>query len=89
MGEVFKKMQVNGPEGLKLARKKSLAVSVACMAMYGPAPGLKGRTFELWVFNRWFFFNICVHSIQLWGEDEDDDEDMFTEIEGKLIFSCT
>ena len=30
----FKKMQVNGPEGLKLARKKSLAVSVACMAIY-------------------------------------------------------
>ena len=40
-------MQVNGLEGKKLARKKSLAVGVACMATYGPAPGLKGRTFEL------------------------------------------
>ena len=34
-------MQVNGPEGQKLARKKSLAVSVACMAINGPAQGLK------------------------------------------------
>ena len=33
-GEVLEKMQVNGPEGKKLARKKSLAVSVACMARY-------------------------------------------------------
>ena len=30
----WKKIQVNGPEGLKLARKNSLAVSVACMATY-------------------------------------------------------
>ena len=28
------KMQVNGPERYKLARKKSLAVSVTCMATY-------------------------------------------------------
>ena len=40
-------MQVNGPEGYKVARKKSLAVGVACMAIYGPAPG-----FEFWVLNR-------------------------------------
>ena len=33
-GEVWKKMQVNGLEGLKLARKKALAVCVACMARY-------------------------------------------------------
>ena len=33
-GEVFENMQVNGPKGKKLTRKKSLAVSVACMAMY-------------------------------------------------------
>ena len=33
-GEVLGKMQVNGPEGYKLARKKSQAVSVACVAIY-------------------------------------------------------
>ena len=33
--------------------KKALAVGVACMAVYRPAFGLKGRTFELWVLNRW------------------------------------
>ena len=33
-GEVFEKMQVNGPVEEKLARKKSLAVGVACMAVY-------------------------------------------------------
>ena len=32
-----------------------MAVDIACMALYGPAPGLKGRTFELWVLNRWIF----------------------------------
>ena len=48
----MEKMQVNGPEGSKLARKKSVAVGVACRAMYGQAPGLKGRTFKLWVLNR-------------------------------------
>ena len=30
----LEKMQVNGPVRYKLARKKSLAVSVACMAVY-------------------------------------------------------
>ena len=33
-----------------LARKKSLARGVAT---YGPPPGFKGRTFELWVLNKW------------------------------------
>ena len=33
-GEVLEKMQVNGPEGQKEARKKSLVVSVACVAIY-------------------------------------------------------
>ena len=33
-GEILEKMQVNGPEGSKQARKKSLAVSVACMAIH-------------------------------------------------------
>ena len=39
--ELLEKRQVNGPEGYKLVRKKSLAVGVACMATHGPAPGLK------------------------------------------------
>ena len=34
IGKGFGKMQVNGPEGYKEARKKSLAVSIACMATY-------------------------------------------------------
>ena len=37
------------------ARKKSLAVSVACMAIYWPTPGFKGRTFKLCVLTRWDF----------------------------------
>ena len=51
----MEKMQVNGLEQQKYARKKSLAVSVACMAIYGPAPGLKKKTriFYLWVLYRW------------------------------------
>ena len=54
-------MQVNGPDGWKLAKKKSLAVSVASMAIYSPTPGFKGRTFKLCVLTRWDF-NICVLS---------------------------
>ena len=30
----MKKMQENGPEGYKAARKKFVAVSVACLAIY-------------------------------------------------------
>ena len=48
----MEKMQVNGPEGLKWARKKFLAVSVACMAIYWPTPGFKVRTFKLCVLIR-------------------------------------
>ena len=54
-GAFGQKMHVNGPLGSKLASRKSLAVGVACMAIYGPAPGFKGRTFELFVLNRRFF----------------------------------
>ena len=43
IGRGFGKMQVNGPEEQKLSRKKSLAVSVACMARYWPTPGFKGK----------------------------------------------
>ena len=31
---------------------EEMAAGVACMAIYGPAPGFKGRAFEFWVFNR-------------------------------------
>ena len=57
-------MQVNGPEGQKLARKKSLAVSIACIAIQWPTPGLKGRAFKLCAVNRWDF-NFCVRSSPL------------------------
>ena len=50
----------------KQERKKSLAVSVACMAIYWPTPGFKGRTFKLWVLTRWDF-NFCVRSSPLRG----------------------
>ena len=36
-------MQVNGPDGQKVAWKKSLPVSAACMATYWPTPGFKGE----------------------------------------------
>ena len=32
---------------VEISEEEILAVGVACMAIYGPAPGLKGRTFEL------------------------------------------
>ena len=41
-----------------------MAVSVACMAIYWPTPGFKGRTFKLCVLNRWDF-NFCVRSSPL------------------------
>ena len=59
-------MQVNGPEGQKEARKKSLAVSVACMVIYCPTKGLKGRTFKLCVLTR-RDFNFCVRRSPLRG----------------------
>ena len=65
-GEILEKMQVNGPEGQKQARKKSLAVSIAGMAIYQPTPGFKERTFQLCVLTRWDF-NFCVCSSHLRG----------------------
>ena len=62
-------IQVNGPERYKLAKKRPLAVSVACMAICWPTPGFKGRTWKLCVLNRWGF-NFCVCSSplrSLWG----------------------
>ena len=46
--------------------KNSLAVSVACMAIYWPIPGFKGRTFKLCVLTRWDF-NFCVRCSPLRG----------------------
>ena len=57
-------MQVNGPEEKKLARKKSLAVSEAYVAVHWPTPGFKGTSFKLCVLNRWDF-NFCVRSSPL------------------------
>ena len=50
----------------KQERKKSLAVSIACMAIYWPTSGFKGRTFKLCVLTRWDF-NFCVCSSPLRG----------------------
>ena len=47
-------------------RKKSLAVSVACMAIYCPTLGFKGKMFKLCVLTRWDF-NFCVRSSPLQG----------------------
>ena len=55
-------MQVNGPEDEKLARKKALAVSVACTDL----PQALNRNFKLCVYNRWDF-NFCVRSSPLRG----------------------
>ena len=48
-------MQVSGPEGYKLAKLKSLARSVACIAVLGPTTGLKGRILLLRVLKTWGF----------------------------------
>ena len=39
------------------------------MAIYGPAPGIKEKTFELWVLNRWWvdgtMYKLIPHSGEL------------------------
>ena len=40
------------------------AESIACLAIYWPTPGFKGRTFKLCVLTRWDF-NFCVRSSPL------------------------
>ena len=50
----------------KQERKKSLAASVACMAIYWPTPGFKGRTSTLCLLTRWDL-NFCVPSSTLRG----------------------
>ena len=46
---------------VELAKEETLAVSVACVAVYWPTRGFKGRTFQLCVLIRWDF-NFCVRS---------------------------
>ena len=47
-------------------RKKFMAVSTACMAIYWPSPGFRGRTFKLCVLSR-RDFKFCVRSSPPWG----------------------
>ena len=49
---------------VEIRKKKSLAVSLACMAIYWPSPGFKGRTSKPCFLNRWDF-NFCVRSSPL------------------------
>ena len=44
--------------------EKSLAVSIACMAIYWPTTGFKGRMFKLCVLTRWDL-SFCVRSSPL------------------------
>ena len=60
-------------------RKKSLAVGIACMAIYWPTPGFKGRTFKLCVLIRWDF-NFCNQQRQntiIWRLDSTSDNRAF------------
>ena len=59
---------MNRPEGYTLARKKSLAVSAARMAIFRPTPGFKGITFKLCVLIRWDL-NSRVRSSSMWGQN--------------------
>ena len=62
LGEVWKKCRWMDRKGRnKQRRNKSLAVSVACMAIYWPTLGFKGRTFKLCILNRWDL-NFCIRS---------------------------
>ena len=56
-------MQVNGQGEKKLARKKFLAVSIVCMAIYLPTLGFKGRSFKLCVLNRWDFISASAVAV--------------------------
>ena len=62
--ERFWKNEGEWTEGQELEIDQSLAVSVACMAIYRPTPGSKGRTCKLCVLTRWDF-NFCVCSSPL------------------------
>ena len=74
LGRGLEKMQVNGPEGKKLARKKPLTVSIGCMAIYRPTLGFKGRAFKFCVLNSWDF-NFCVRSSPLREGDRENERE--------------
>ena len=61
---------------VEISKEDFLAVSVACMAIYLPSPGYKGRTFKLCFLNRWNF-NFCVRSSPLRGNGCMSSEDSF------------
>ena len=54
-------------EDRELAKKKSIVVSRAWVAIYLPTLSFKGSILELWVLNGWHL-NICVHSSPLVGQ---------------------
>ena len=51
---------------IEISKEKIPAVIVACMALYWPTPGFKGRTFQLCVLTRWDF-DFYVRSSPLRG----------------------
>ena len=63
-GEVLEKKAGEWTGRVEISREEILAVSVACMAIYWPTLGFKGRTFKLRVLTRWDF-NFCVRSSPL------------------------
>ena len=71
----------------KQGRNKSLAVSVACMAIYWPTPGFKGRTFKLCVLTR-RDFNFCICSSPLWEIKLHRLTDCKCALNYKLCFEC-
>ena len=64
VGKGFGKNAGEWTNWVEITMKKSLAVSVACMAIYWPTPGFNGRTFKLCVLSRWDF-NFFVRSSPL------------------------
>ena len=71
--------------GRKKARKKSLAVSVAWMALYWPTPGFRGRMFKLCILTRWDF-NFCVRSSPARGFSRDKQTSLTTPKHGRMCF---
>ena len=60
---------MNVPRMSNLELKKSLTVAEACMAIFWPTPGFEGKSFEIWVLNRWSVtvLNFCVCSTSQQG----------------------
>ena len=66
LGRSFGKNAGEWTGRVEISKEKSLAISVACMAICLPTPGFKWRTFKLCVLNKWDF-NFCVRSSPLRG----------------------